>query len=85
LPGLEINFVSKRANQRTASLKRCSLIDPIDHRIPFQTPCPTAPLPANMKTSVMSGNELKNRSKIENNFRTCCDLPRSPTSTDCSE
>jgi hypothetical protein len=37
LPGLEINFVSNRANQRTASLKCCTLINPIDDRIPFQT------------------------------------------------
>jgi hypothetical protein len=28
LPGLEINCVLNRANQRTASLKRCTLIGP---------------------------------------------------------
>jgi hypothetical protein len=32
LPGLEISFVSKRANQRTASLKRCTLIGPFGHK-----------------------------------------------------
>ncbi len=34
--GLEMSFVSKKANQRTASLKCCTLIGPIEHKTDFQ-------------------------------------------------